>query len=89
MAQNRSIDIVGSMHGPPLDEIAWPIDADPGYLEAVGIACEGVEAGPGLYAAGDAIADRPRTLLQAVYSGALAGAAAAAGAPGDRGRRAG
>ncbi|HZO16454.1 MAG TPA: hypothetical protein VFB62_24435 [Polyangiaceae bacterium] len=80
----KLLDVVSSMHGPTLDEVAWPTDADPSHLEAVGIACEGVEIERGLYAAGDAIADRPRTLLQAVYSGALAGAAAA-GEPGQVG----
>jgi glycerol-3-phosphate dehydrogenase subunit B len=73
----KSLDVVGSMHGPALDELAWPTDADPSHLEAVGIGCNGVEAAPQIYAAGDAIADRPRTLLQAMYSGAIAGTRAA------------
>lgn len=81
-AHGRRLDVVSSMHGPPLDEVAWPTDADPGYLEAIGIACDGVVAGKGLFAAGDVMADRPRTLLQAVFSGILAGAAAG-GEPGE------
>ena len=86
-AHGRVLDVVGSIHGPPLDEVAWPIDADPGFLEAVGVRCEGlsllndgaVEAR--LLAAGDVMADRPRTVLQAVFSGIRAGASVA-GEPG-------
>jgi glycerol-3-phosphate dehydrogenase subunit B len=42
-------------------------------LEAVGVHCRGVRAAPGVTAAGDAIADRPRTVLEAVASGLRAG----------------
>ena len=42
-------------------------------LESVGVRCEGVRAGTGLTAAGDVIAGRPRTLLEAVSSGLRAG----------------
>ncbi len=86
-AHGRVLDVVGSIHGPPLDEVAWPIDADPGFLEAVGVRCEGVSltsdgaVQPRLLAAGDVMADRPRTVLQAVFSGIRAGAAVA-GEPG-------
>ena len=78
-ARGRDIDVGGSIHGPALDELAWPTDADPGYLEAVGIDSS---AAPGIFVAGDVVADRPRTLLQAVYSGLRAGANAA-GEPGS------
>ena len=93
MADGRSIDAGSSVHGPALDRDGWPSDADPGLLERIGIACcwpdrerspdasraSAVRASPhGIFAAGDAIADRPRTLLQAVWSGACAGDAAAA-----------
>jgi glycerol-3-phosphate dehydrogenase subunit B len=81
-AHGHRIDVVASMHGPPLDDVAWPTDADPGYLEAVGVACDGVVIDDALFAAGDVMADRPRTILQAVFSGILAGAAAA-GEPGE------
>ena len=81
-ARRRSIDVGSSIHGPALDEVAWPVDADPGLLEAVGVACDGPEAAPQIYAAGDVVADKPRTVLQAVYGGVLAGAAAA-GEPGQ------
>jgi len=76
-AQGLPIEIVSSTFGPALDEVAWPTDPDPGLLEAVGIACDGPVAAPGIYAAGDAVEDRPRTRLQAVFSGLRAGAAAA------------
>jgi glycerol-3-phosphate dehydrogenase subunit B len=82
-AYGRRIDVVGSMFGPPLDDVAWPVDADPAYLESVGVACDGVVVRDALFAAGDVMADRPRTLLQAVFSGILAGAAAG-GEPGER-----
>ncbi|MBW2524964.1 MAG: FAD-dependent oxidoreductase [Deltaproteobacteria bacterium] len=76
-AQGEPLAIVSSSHGPALDDTAWPSDPDPGLLEAVGIACDGPGAAPGIYAAGDVVADRPRTRLQAVFSGLRAGAAAA------------
>lgn len=76
-AGGRPVEIVSSTHGPTLDEVAWPTDPDPGLLEAVGIACDGPVAAPGIYAAGDVVADRPRTKLQAAFSGLRAGAAAA------------
>jgi glycerol-3-phosphate dehydrogenase subunit B len=77
-AHGQRIDVVSSMFGPTLDELAWPEDADPGLLEAIGVACEGTCAAPGVFAAGDVVADRPRTMLQAVHSGVRAGEAAAA-----------
>jgi putative NAD(P)-binding protein len=80
-ARGRRIDVVGSIHGPPLDQVAWPVDADPSLLEAIGVRCDGVIAAPAIWAAGDVVADRPRTLLEAVWSGVLAGVAAA-GEPG-------
>jgi glycerol-3-phosphate dehydrogenase subunit B len=79
--QGRQLDVVSSIHGPALDEVAWPLDADPSCLEAVGVACHGSQAAPGIFAAGDVMADKPRTVLQAVWSGIRAGAAAA-GEPG-------
>jgi glycerol-3-phosphate dehydrogenase subunit B len=83
-AHGRRLERVGSVHGPALDEVAWPTDADPGLLEAVGVAVDddGVRCGPDLYAAGDLVADAPRTLLRAVESGLRAGAAAG-GEPGE------
>jgi glycerol-3-phosphate dehydrogenase subunit B len=84
-AQGVVLDTVGSMHGPSLDQVAWPTDADPGFLESVGVRCEGLEVAGAvsarIFAAGDVVADKPRTVLQAVFSGIRAGAAAA-GEPG-------
>jgi len=84
-AHGRVLDVVGSIHGPPLDQVAWPVDADPGFLEAVGVRCDGLAVlganGGRIVAAGDVVADKPRTVLQAVFSGVRAGAAAA-GEPG-------
>ncbi|MCA9623369.1 MAG: hypothetical protein KC731_30320, partial [Myxococcales bacterium] len=87
-ARGRRLDVVGSIHGPALDGEAWPTDADPGLLECVGLATDGFAAIPGgelhgarIYAAGDVVADRPRTVLQAVFAGIHAGAAAG-GEPG-------
>jgi glycerol-3-phosphate dehydrogenase subunit B len=65
--------IVGSMHGPELDVTAWPLDGRQGALEAVGVRCEGGRAGEGIYAAGDVVAGRPRTVLEAAASGIAAG----------------
>ncbi len=78
----RSLDTVSSIHGPTLDEVAWPVDADPSLLESIGVQCEGLRAADAVFAAGDVVADKPRTLLQAVFSGIRAGAAAA-GEPGE------
>ena len=46
----------------------------PGALEAVGVRCEGARAAPGITAAGDVVAGRPRTVLEAVAGGIAAGA---------------
>lgn len=74
---DKTLDVVSSIHGPPLDEVAWPIDADPSLLESVGIGCDGLLAADGVFAAGDVMAAKPRTVLQAAFSGIRAGAAAA------------
>jgi glycerol-3-phosphate dehydrogenase subunit B len=66
--------IVASMHGPELDLGAWPLAGRPGALEVVGVRCEGARAAPRIYAAGDVVAGRPRTVLAGVVSGIAAGA---------------
>jgi len=76
-SRGAMLEVVSSLHGPELDETAWPNPSEPGVLEVVGVRCDGVRAGPGLTAAGDVIADRPRTLLEAVASGIRAGREAA------------
>lgn len=70
----RRIGVTGSMFGPALDQAAWPSPGRPGLLESIGIACtvDGL-CGPRLAAAGDVVADRPRTVLAAVSSGLRAG----------------
>src|SRR5690606_31717858 len=76
-AQGRHLDIVGSMHGPPLEATAWPRDDDPGFLEAVGVRAEGIALSPRIFADGDVVAAKPRTVLQAACHGSHTGAAAA------------
>jgi glycerol-3-phosphate dehydrogenase subunit B len=72
------MDIVASTHGPELDAWAWPAGDRPGALEAVGVRCDEGRAAPGVFAAGDVVAGRPRTVLEAAASGVVAGARAAA-----------
>jgi glycerol-3-phosphate dehydrogenase subunit B len=69
------MDIVASTHGPELDVSAWPAGDRPGALETVGVRCEDGRAGEGILAAGDVVAGRPRTVLEAVASGLAAGVA--------------
>ncbi len=68
------MSVVASMHGPELDVSGWPRDGRPGVLESVGVLCAGARAGAGIYAAGDVVAGRSRTVLEAVASGLAAGA---------------
>lgn len=73
------MEIVASMHGPELDRAAWPRDGRPGALETVGVRWDdarSARASEGIFAAGDVVAGRPRTLLEAAAAGILAGAAA-------------
>jgi glycerol-3-phosphate dehydrogenase subunit B len=68
------MSVVASMHGPELDVSAWPSGGRQGALEAVGVLCAaGGRASVGIYAAGDVVAGRPRTVLEAVASGLAAG----------------
>lgn len=70
-----ALGVTSSLHGPELDLSAWPVGDRAGLLEDVGVLCRGAGAGPGLFAAGDVVAGRPRTLLEAVTSGVRAGRA--------------
>jgi glycerol-3-phosphate dehydrogenase subunit B len=81
-AWSGALEVMSSLHGPELDLCAWPQGERPGALEAAGVLCTGVRAAPPLgplsdalriAAAGDVIARRPRTLLEAVASGIRAG----------------
>lgn len=70
-----ALGVTSSMSGPELDLSAWPSGDRSGLLEDVGILCRGPHADAGLLAAGDVVAGRPRTLLEAVASGLRAGRA--------------
>jgi glycerol-3-phosphate dehydrogenase subunit B len=70
------MEIVASMHGPELDVTAWPGEGRPGALETVGVRCDGARAAERIFAAGDVIAGKPRTVLAAVAAGIAAGSAA-------------
>lgn len=77
VVRGRRLDVGSSLHGPTLDATAWPTPAAPGVLEAVGLRADAALARRGVHVAGDAVADRPRTLLEAVATGVAAGIAAA------------
>ncbi|MDP9035022.1 MAG: hypothetical protein M3O50_09455, partial [Myxococcota bacterium] len=79
-ARGRRLAVPGSLFGVAPETLAWPFTGE------TLIDCVGVLAGPdgrvapGLFVAGDLRADRPRTWLDALATGAIAGAAAACGA---------
>jgi glycerol-3-phosphate dehydrogenase subunit B len=75
------LDVVSSMQGTELDVSAWPVHGRAGALEIVGILSTAAQAGDGIYAAGDVVAGRPRTVLEAVASGLAAGRGLGNGAP--------
>lgn len=63
-----------SMFGASLDLSAWPTPGQTGTLESIGVAVDALGlAAPYLAAAGDVVADRPRTALLAIESGISAG----------------
>jgi glycerol-3-phosphate dehydrogenase subunit B len=80
-AHGRSLEAPGTLFGAAPEDIAWPSAPD-GLLERAGILAdeEGrcLRAPPGLYAAGEIVADATHTWVRALLSGARAGAAAAA-----------
>ncbi len=67
------IDAGSSVFGPALDTTAWPTDASASMLESVGIEAPGGKVCPGIYAAGDVVAGKRRTMLDAVVAGLRAG----------------
>jgi hypothetical protein len=75
----------GSTHGAPFETFAWNGQSPPAGLERVGLWVDAslrlraADGSPraGLFAAGDVVADAPRTLLEAFRSGLVAGRAAA------------
>lgn len=77
----------GSPHGAPFEAFAWSGQRTAAGFERVGVwiddggrlrAADG-STGVGLFAAGDTVADAPRTLLDAIRSGLVAGRNAALG----------
>lgn len=69
--------VPGSVFGAPPESLVWPHEDSP-LSERVGVLTrEGLRAGDDIYAAGDAVADAPRTLLAAFASGTAAGRASA------------
>ncbi len=78
LAQTAPLSAVGgSLAGPVLDEIAWPRGDRAGSLERIGCHCIDDAIAPSVLVAGDALADRPRTILEALASGLRVGALAA------------
>ncbi len=79
-AHGRPLEAPGSLFGLAPEEIAWPFAPD-GLLSRAGILVgdDGrcATAPQGLFAAGEIVADAPRTWLIALVGGAMAGAAAA------------
>lgn len=73
------VGVAGSAFGPSFDEAAWPSGGVPGGLEVVGVRTDGDGrvGGEGVFAAGDVIVSRARTVGEAVASGRRAGRAAA------------
>ncbi len=69
-------EATSSLHGPAIDVTAWPRGNRAGMLESAGIRCKGARAAEGITAAGDVVAGRPRTVLEAVSAGIRAGAEA-------------
>ena len=69
-------EATSSLHGPAIDVTAWPMGNRAGMLESAGIRCKGARAAEGITAAGDVVAGRPRTVLEAVSAGIRAGAEA-------------
>jgi glycerol-3-phosphate dehydrogenase subunit B len=76
--QGRAIGIPGSLFGESPESLAWPFAAGAPLIERAGVlASSSGHVDGGLYGAGDVVADRPRTWLDALAQGARAGAAAA------------
>lgn len=73
----RPLVVPGSMFGVQPETITWPMHDSP-ILESVGVLTLGdLRAADVVFAAGDTLADHPRTFLDALASGALAGRGAA------------
>ena len=68
--------ISGALLGPTLDRTAWPEAGAIGDLERVGFGHRDGVVGDAWFAAGDALAEAPRSALHAIESGARAARAA-------------
>jgi glycerol-3-phosphate dehydrogenase subunit B len=76
-AHGEPLEAPGSLFGIAPESLAWPFTSD-ALMDRVGVlTADGGRAGDGLYAAGEIVADAPRTWLNALESGARAGASAA------------
>ncbi len=79
-ARGHPLEVPGSLFGLAPEQLAWPFSAD-GLLACAGVLVgdDGRCAGspPGLFAAGEIVADAPRTWLRALIDGANAGVLAA------------
>jgi hypothetical protein len=77
-AHGKPLEPASSTYGAVPEGLAWPASAQP-ILERAGVLLDGEGQGPapGLFAAGDVVADAPRTWLRALAGGLRAGAAAA------------
>jgi glycerol-3-phosphate dehydrogenase subunit B len=77
-AGGRAIGIPGSLFGESPEALAWPFATGAPLLERAGVlASSSGHVDGGLYVAGEIVADRPRTWLDALAQGARAGATAA------------
>jgi anaerobic glycerol-3-phosphate dehydrogenase len=75
--QGRTLEASSSTFGQPPEGLAWPWTDGPTLEQAGAIVDpDGGSPSPGLFAAGDLVADAPRTWLRALASGLRAGAAA-------------
>ncbi len=69
----RHIDAGSSVFGPALDTTAWPTGVGPSTLESVGLDVVDGKVCSGVYAAGDVVAGKKRTMIEAVRSGLRVG----------------
>lgn len=76
-AHGRPLELPGSLFGIPPESLAWPFTAD-ALMDRVGaLVDDDGRAAPGLYLAGEMVADAHRTWLRALESGLRAGSSAA------------
>lgn len=67
------VDSGSSVFGPPLDTAVWPSSTRPTLFESVGIEAVNGQVCPGVYAVGDVVAGKRRTMLEAVAMGLRVG----------------